>query len=112
LFEDVLCAVDALKRVARDLNPLCVDGRDAACFEVVSEGERVCAAMKALMARRVEETGAWRTNGHRSAAHWVAEATGATVGSAARTLETARALDQLPDTEAAFRAGELSRFRA
>jgi Domain of unknown function (DUF222) len=113
VFEGVRSAVDALKATARALDPLCVDGPEAtALFELVSEGERVCAAMKALMARRVAETGVWRKDGHRSAAHWVADATGATVGAAARTLETARALDQLPETEAAFRAGELSDVQA
>jgi hypothetical protein len=96
VFERVRCAVDALKATARALDPLCVDGSDAAAlFELVSEGERVCGAMKALMARRVDETGVWRKDGHRSAAHWVADATGATVGAATRTLETARALDHL-----------------
>jgi hypothetical protein len=113
VFERVRDAVDALKAASRGLDPLCVDGRDAVeLFDIVSEGERVCAAMKALMARRVEETGAWRKGGHRSAAHWVAEATGATVGAAARTLETARALDALPETDAAFRAGQLSEVQA
>jgi Domain of unknown function (DUF222)/HNH endonuclease len=113
VFERVRCAVDALKATGRAFDPLCVDGPDAAAFfEVVSEGERVCAAMKALLARRVAETGVWRKDGHRSAAHWVAEATGETVGAATRTLETARALEQLPDTDAAFRAGELSDVQA
>jgi hypothetical protein len=113
VFERVRCAVDALKATARALDPLCVDGPDAAAlFELVSEGERVCAAMKALMARRVDQTGMWRKDGHRSAAHWVAEATGETIGAAARALETARALEQLPDTYAAFRAGELSDVQA
>jgi hypothetical protein len=113
VFDRVRNAVDTLKATARALDPLCVDGRDAsALFDIVSEGERVCAAMKALMARRVDETGAWREGGHRSAAHWVAEATGATVGAAARTLETARALDVFPDTDAAFRAGQLSEVQA
>jgi hypothetical protein len=50
----------------------------------------------------------WREHGHRSAAHWIAGATGETVGAAARTLETSRVLEQLPDTDAAFRAGGLS----
>jgi hypothetical protein len=113
VFERVRNAVDALKATARALDPICVDGGDAAAlFEIVSEGERVCAAMKALMARRVDETGAWRKGGHRSAAHWVAESTGSTVGAAARTLETARALDVLPDTDSAFRAGQLSEVQA
>jgi Domain of unknown function (DUF222)/HNH endonuclease len=113
VFERVRNAVDALKATARGFDPLCVAGRDAAdLLAVVSEGERVCGAMKALLARRVDETGAWRKDGHRSAAHWVAEATGATVGAATRTLETARALEQLPDTDAAFRAGKLSDVQA
>ncbi len=113
MFGRVRSAVDALKATARALDPACIDGRDAAALlEVASEGERVCGAMKALLARRVEETQVWREGGHRSAAHWVAQATGETVGSACRTLETARALGALPDTDAAFRAGELSEVQA
>ncbi len=51
-------------------------------------------------------------DGHRSAAHWVAEATGETVGAATRTLDTARALETLPATDEAFRAGRLSETQA
>jgi Domain of unknown function (DUF222) len=113
VFEQARNAVDALKATAGALDPACVDGRDAAqLFEVVSEGERVCGATKALLARRVEETRVWREGGYHSAAHWVADTTGETVGAAARTLETARALDQLPETDAAFRAGRLSATQA
>jgi hypothetical protein len=109
VFEGVRCAVEALKATARALDPARISGRDAAALlEAVSEGERVCGAMKALLARRIEETGVWRECGHRSAAHWVAETTGETVGAATRALETARALQDLPQTEAAYRAGELS----
>ena len=113
MFEEARSAVDALKAVARGLDPLCLDGPGAAAlFEVATEGERVCGAMKALLARRVDETKVWQAGGHRSAAHWVAAATGETVGAAARTLETARALEQLPDTDAAFRSGRLSETQA
>ena len=42
----------------------------------------------------------------------MAEATGETIGAATRTLETARALEQLPDTDAAFRSGRLSATQA
>lgn len=113
MFEEVRSAVDALKSVARDLDPNCVDGRCAAeLFAVVAEGERTCAAMKALLARRIDETKVWRAGGHRSAAHWVAETTGETVGAAARALATARAIDDLPETDAAFRAGEISATQA
>jgi hypothetical protein len=109
VFGKIRSAVEALKATARALDPACIDGHHAAAlFDAVSEGERVCGAMKALLARRIEETKVWRETGHRSAAHWVAEATGETVGAACRTLETARALDGLPETDAAFRAGRLS----
>jgi Domain of unknown function (DUF222) len=54
----------------------------------------------------------WRESGHRSAAHWVAEETGETVGAACRALDTARALDALPETDAAFRVGQLSETQA
>ncbi|HEV3135691.1 MAG TPA: DUF222 domain-containing protein, partial [Acidimicrobiia bacterium] len=73
---------------------------------------RICSAIKSLGARRVEETNAWREGGQRSVAHWVAEATGETVGAAGRALETARALEHLPETDAAFRAGQLSSTQA
>jgi Domain of unknown function (DUF222) len=113
VFGKVRSAVEALKATARALDPACIDGHDAAAlFDAVSEGERVCGAMKALLARRIEDTKVWREGGHRSAAHWVAEATGETVGAACRTLETARALDALPETDAAFRAGKLSPAQA
>lgn len=70
MFGKVRGAVEALKAAARALDPACVDGRDAAAlFKVVSEGERVCGALKALLARRIGETNVWREAGHRSAAH-------------------------------------------
>ncbi len=113
MFEEVRTAVAALEAVARDIDPGRFDGRDAAdLLDLLGRGERVCAAAKALLARRVEETKVWREGGYRSAAHWVAEATGETVGAACRTLETARALDALPETAAAFRAGSLSETQA
>ncbi len=113
MFEEVRSAITALEVVARGLDPGCVDGHDAAALlDEFARGERVCAAAKTLLARRVDETKIWRESGHRSAAHWVAEATGETVGAAARNLETARALEQLPATDVAFRAGELSQTQA
>ena len=113
MFEQLRRAVGDLEAVSRALDPSCLDGRAAsALVEVAARGERICSAIKALGARRVEETDAWREGGHRSAAHWVAEATGETVGGAGRTLETARALEHLPETDEAFRAGQLSSTQA
>src|SRR5207302_10417171 len=81
-------------------------------FSDAARAGRLCTAIKPRLARRVGETKVWRESGHRSAAHWVAEATGATVGAASRTLDTARALDALPETDAAFRCGRLSEVQA
>jgi hypothetical protein len=113
MFSKVRSAIDALEGFARGLEPGCLDGRDAAgLVELAARGERVCAAIKTLAARRVDEAGAWRDGGHRSAAHFVAETTGTTVGAASQTLATARALEELPATNEAFRAGELSETQA
>ena len=113
MFDQLRRAVGDLEAVSRALDPNCLDGRAAsALVEVAARGERICSAIKALGAHRVEETNAWREGGHRSAAHWVAEATGETVGAAGRALETARALEHLPETDAAFRAGQLSPTQA
>jgi len=102
-----------LEQISRQLVPAALDGREAAAvFDDAARAERLCTAIKSRLARRVEETRVWRESGHRSAAHWVAEATGETVGAASRTLETARALDALPETEAAFRSGRLSEVQA
>ena len=98
-----------LEQISQRLVPDALHGRRAAeLFNDAARAERLCTAIKSRLARRVEETRVWRESGHRSAAHWVAEATGETVGAACRTLDTARALDALPETEAAFRSGRLS----
>jgi hypothetical protein len=102
-----------LEQISQELIPRALEGRHAAeLFNDAARAERLCTAIKSRLARRVEETKVWREGGHRSAAHWVADATGATVGAAARTLETARALDHLPETDAAFRSGQLSDVQA
>jgi hypothetical protein len=102
-----------LEQISQELIPRALEGRHAAeLFNDAARAERLCAAIRSRLARRVEETKVWRESGHRSAAHWVADATGATVGAAARTLETARALEQLPETDAAFRSGQLSDVQA
>jgi len=105
--------LSTLKDVSQELEPGALDGKRAeSLFRDAARAERLCTSIKARLARRVEETNAWRASGHRSAAHWVAEATGETVGAAGRTLETARAIEQLPDTDAAFRSGKLSATQA
>ncbi len=76
--------------------------------EEASRIEKTAACLKALAAARVAETGLWRGEGDRSAAHHLARRTGTTVVQAAVAIDTARRLDSLPQTSAAARRGELS----
>ena len=80
----------------------------ASVWRTLDQIERRIAGSKALLARRVEEAGAWRQQGDRSAAHYLARAGGSTVGAAKGVLETSRRLAALPTTAEAMRSGELS----
>ena len=77
-------------------------------FEVFAELERLVVAGKVLYSGRATQGTAWRDEGHRSAASWMAEKTGSGVGEALAVLETAEALQGLPETTEALRRGELS----
>lgn len=110
ILDDVLAHLETLLAA---LEPKVFDATGAArLVERFTRGERLCAAGKGLAARRVEECGTWKREGFRSSAHWLADQSGVTVGAAEQALRTARALDELPATEAAFRAGELSEVQA
>src|SRR5262245_15845512 len=102
VFSELDAVVARLDAVLRDLEPGLVDAAGAArLVDAFARGERLCAAGKAIAAGRVDETGVWRDDGARSGAHWLAARSGATVGEAERALRTARALHELPATEAA-----------
>ncbi|MDQ3783694.1 MAG: 13E12 repeat family protein [Actinomycetota bacterium] len=109
MFEKVVEAIHLLKAAVAELDPDVLEGTQAAkLVEVFAEAERLGAAGKGLAARRVADSGAWRASGERSAAHWMAAATGTSVGSAVGLLETAARLGELPGTDAAVRTGALS----
>ena len=113
MFEQVHQAIATLESVVRDFEPGVVDGSGAArLVELFARGEHLCSAGKALAARRVDETGAHRGSGERSASHWLARISGVGVGSATRVIQTAQALDELPATRKAFCAGRLSEVQA
>jgi hypothetical protein len=61
--------LDELEQISLRLDPMQLDGRQAvARFNDAARAERLCAAIKCRLARRVEETRVWRDGG-RSAAH-------------------------------------------
>jgi hypothetical protein len=91
-----------------------LSGADARrAVELFGHLERLAAAGKALAARQVAATGSWRGAGaHRDEAAWLSSVTGTTVGAARATLAASAQLAELPATEAAVRAGELSATQA
>jgi hypothetical protein len=109
MFENAKLGLKALKESVAEAEPATLEGKTAmAMMEVYAEAERVAAAGKALMARRVADSGAWKSSGEKSPAHLVANKTGTSVGQAVGVLETAARLAELPETEEAMRSGELS----
>jgi hypothetical protein len=113
MFERVEALRDELHGVVARLEPVRIDALDAKWLvEAFAEMERLCAAGKTLAAGRVAGTKVWADCGDRSAAHWLARTSGTSLTAAVGALETARRLDDLPATDAAFRAGRLSTAQA
>lgn len=79
--------------------------------DLVALGERVERlghGLKTLAAAKIADTELWRIDGDRSPETWLARQTGTSAAEAARLVETARQLEQLPATADAVRRGELS----
>jgi hypothetical protein len=114
VFEQVRQAIERLRYVVRELDASRLDGAQARrLVEDLAGLERLAAAGRVIAMRRVDETRSWAKDGaYRDAATWLASTTGSTVGQARSTIETAARLEDLPETEAALRAGELSSVQA
>ncbi|CAN5159642.1 hypothetical protein BH20ACT22_BH20ACT22_04730 [soil metagenome] len=113
MFEVINQAKAAIKDVVASLDADTLDGAFAS--ELVEEFaaiERLAAAGKTLCAQRVAKSGAWRRDGDRSPARWMARTTGTSVGNALGVLETAEGIGELRATETALRSGELSQVQA
>jgi hypothetical protein len=79
-----------------------------AAFDEIVSMTKVAEAGRALLAQVIEARGLHRRSGHLSAAHLVAAASGTTVGAAAATIESGRAMGAHARFDAAFRSGQLS----
>lgn len=100
---------DQLHLVTSGLDPAVMHGRDAAvALGVCAEIERLAAGARTLLAARVEQTRAWTGTGSTSAAHWLAEQAGTSVGEAAGMLRTGKHLTEQPEIRQAVRDGALS----
>jgi hypothetical protein len=102
-------ALEDARGVLSGLEPERLAASDAArLFSLFGALEKTGAAGVALLAGRASHSGAWKENGHRDPASWVADQTGSTLGEAISVLETAGRLEVLPDTADALRSGELT----
>ncbi|MFO7591270.1 MAG: hypothetical protein R6X23_10285 [Acidimicrobiia bacterium] len=102
-------AVDAVRQAVRALEPARLAGSDAARLTAVAaEGERLLGTAKALLARRADETFAWRGGRAASVEQWLAETSGCTEGAAREALVTAERVETLPATRDRLLDGQLS----
>ena len=98
-----------IRLVLEDFHPETMTGEQAAAaVERFGAIERAAAAGRMLATRRVEQTDAWRGQGHLSTSDWAAAKAGISVRAAASQLSTAKKAERLPKTQLAMRRGELS----
>jgi hypothetical protein len=77
-------------------------------IELLTKYERVATAGSLALAPKVEDCFEWRQQGHKSAESFMAEKLGIAVGTARARLETARQLQDLPETATCLRRGDFS----
>ena len=104
--------VAGLREFVESFDPQALD-RDQSkeMFDKFVLVERLGSAGKALTGLRAAETNVW-WDGHRSPAHYVAHKSKCSVGRAVDIMDTAELMRRLPETEKAFRKGQLSEQQA
>jgi hypothetical protein len=109
MFEMVKELRSALQTIVKALDPEVLEARSAVTLvQEFAAVENLAATGKALAAKRVAESGAWRSNGSLSAAQWMAAKTGTSVGKAKDTIATAEVLAESGDLDDALRHGNVS----
>jgi hypothetical protein len=112
MFDEAVEIRDRLAVLVDRLDPDAVSGSAAReLWGVLDKSERLCAAGKTLLARRVAATHQ-RTGGSRSAAEELARRGGTSTGAAKDSLDTSARLAEQPPVEQAVRRGELSPAQA
>ena len=106
-------AIETIASFVGSFEPGRYCGDDAAqLLSSFTRGERLCAAGKTLAAKRAAESNQHQRHGHRSAAHWLADLTGESVGDAIEVLSLGDSLQAHPGVDSAYREGRLSRSKA
>jgi hypothetical protein len=114
--EDVASLDDALVTLGVFVSALDADRLDAATavrlVELFTLGARLCHAGRITATKRVVDTNAWSTNGHRSPREWLASQTKSSASASEAELATSSRLAQLPDLDRSLRAGRISTEQA
>jgi 5-methylcytosine-specific restriction endonuclease McrA len=109
----VLSAAAVFREALAGFEPGVLSGGDCARIaEELAATEKACGAARLLAAARAVELGAHRSQGSKDGASWLARTSGATGVQARQALETARRLEDCPDTKAALLAGDISLAQA
>ena len=109
----VVEVIEALAGLVGDLDVAGLSGGEAAELTgVLARGERLCAAAKAMTARRASQAGQWAQAGHRDEEAWLAQVSGSSAGAARAALAVAQQMDAQPELARACRAGRLSAVQA
>jgi len=113
MYEDVVGVADRLAGLIDTLDPDRCSGVQAQqLWAGLDRIERLAAAGKTLLARRLADTHAPDRAGTKTAAEELARRAGTTTGAALDALEVSKRLAELPQVDSAIRRGELSAAQA
>ena len=98
--------IDDVESLAAALEPETISPAAAvALLEQATRLHNLTGAIRTMVAARAASSAAWRRDGARTEAEWLALRMGATEGEARDVLDTSKALGSLAKTDEAFRAG-------
>jgi Domain of unknown function (DUF222) len=113
MFEDAVEVRDRLAALVDRLDPDAVSGSAAGdLWGVLDASERLCAAGKTLLARRLARAHRPEMAGVKTAAQELARRSGTSTGAARDALDTSARLPVQPGVDGALRRGELSLAQA
>ena len=111
--EDLVGLVRGLRAALVDFQPELWSGEDCGLLvEELATMEKVCVSARVRAAARAGSCGVHKERGFADVSDWMARASGSTSGSAKAALDTAAALEELPEAKSAVEAGELSLAQA
>jgi hypothetical protein len=107
--QSVRALCEELGEIVGSLEPDAVPLADVpALWKSFDAIERYAAAGKTLLARKVDDAGAWKASGYKTAAEAMAAQSGTSITAMQKAIETSRRVSELPSTAEALRNGALS----